>query len=430
MLNVFAKGGEAASRSATGATEHEGALRLIRMRRIATYLLTGMAVLLIVSVTWRRNYPWLSWLQAFSEAGLVGAIADWYAVVSLFRRPFGLPIPHTGIVPKNQNRIAESLGSFVERNFLEPELIASRLSNYNAAQAVAVWISEPENQRTIADVASTSLLGLLSEIDEADIGYCFDYVVRPQLRTLDVCRIAGFIAKAMVERKLHQSLLDQGLPAVEKWLMNNAGVVGAKFSAASRYTPAPFDAYIVRKFLEGIVALLREVASDPEHELRRQFDAGIQHWIAQLLTSPALRRAGRLVVRDFVGRFGNEDVYRILLEYFRRQVESDLEREPSVIHDAIGSLLGSLGATLSREPAIQRKLNAWLRMLARELIVRHRHQLSLLIVEVVKGWDTEMVSRKVESEIGCDLQYIRINGTFVGGIVGVLLHASVLMLVA
>ncbi|WP_321881798.1 DUF445 domain-containing protein [Burkholderia cepacia] len=414
----------------TGATEHQGAMRLIRMRRIATCLLAGMAVLLIASVTWQRNYPWLSWLQAFSEAGLVGAIADWYAVVSLFRHPFGLPIPHTAIVPKNQHRIAESLASFVERNFLKPELIASRLSNYNAAQAVAVWISELENRRTVVDIVSASLPGLLSEIDEADVGHCFDHVVRPQLRTLDVPRIVGFIAKAMVERNLHQSLLDQGLPAVERWLMTNAGVVGAKFSAASRYTPAPFDTYIVRKFLEGIVALLQEVASDPEHELRRQFDAGVQNWAVQLHTSPVLRRAGRLLMRDLVGRFGNKETYRVLLKYFRRQVDNDLEQDRSVIRGAIDGSLRSLGGTLSREPAIQHKFNAWLLMLARELIVRHRHQLSLLIVDVVKGWDTEMVSQKVESEIGCDLQYIRINGTFVGGIVGVLLHAFVLMLVA
>src|SRR5580658_7016518 len=159
------------------------------MRTTATCLLAAMIVLLLTCVAWQAAYPWLAWPRAFAEAGTVGAIADWYAVVALFRHPIGVRIAHTAIIPQNQQRIAESLGNFVEENFLTPELVVGRLSGHDAAQVFARWLAQPTNSRGVSNVIVDALAGLLDGIDEADIQWFFDRLVIPQLRTLDVSRV-------------------------------------------------------------------------------------------------------------------------------------------------------------------------------------------------------------------------------------------------
>lgn len=400
-------------------------LRLERMRTTATCLLAAMIGLLLICVAWQAAHPWLAWPRAFAEAGTVGAIADWYAVVALFRHPCGIPIPHTAIIPKNQQRIAESLGSFVEQNFLTPEVILGRLSGFDAAQALAGWLTVRENSAVIADVMAGSLPRLLEDIDEKDVEHLFERLVIPRLRTLDVSRTAGQLLKILTEGKRHQPLLDRGLSAAQAWLSSNVDLIKAKFSEASKYTPAPLDAYIVNKFVEGIVALIHEVVANPEHELRRQFDAAVRDLSGNLQRSPVYRRFGRLLLRDCIRHLENGRYYGVLLDHLRAHVLADLGGKDSVVRDMLAGTFVSIGHGLANEPSIRHKLNAWWLDIAGLLVRRHRHQLSALITDVVKGWDEKEVSRKLDAEIGRDLQFIRINGTFVGGTVGVLIHACV-----
>jgi len=399
------------------------------MRRTATCLLAFMIALLLACVAWQPEHSWLAWPRAFAEAGTVGAIADWYAVVALFRHPLGLRIPHTAIIAQNQQRIAESLGNFVEENFLTPELIVGRLSGYDAAQALGRWLTQPANSRGVADTVAHAATELLEGIDETDLQWLFDHLVIPQLRRLDVSRVAGDVLKVLTEGERHQPWLVHGLEALEKWLTANVDMIKAKFSEASRYTPAPLDAYIVRKFIEGIISLLHEVAASPDHELRRQFDESLQALIVRLQTSRVHRRLGKSLMRDCIRYFRHADYYGVLLERLRMRVIADLGHEQSALRDALTSMLASLGKRISREPAIRHKLNAWWLALVRELVVRYGRQFSALITEVVKGWNANEVSQKIEAEIGRDLQFVRINGTFVGGMVGVLLHAATLAVI-
>ncbi|MEX3949071.1 DUF445 domain-containing protein [Paraburkholderia sp. EG287B] len=431
-VSAMTDGDESPLNAADQALAARKTRRLKRMQRTATSLLAVVFAVLLACVFLQAKYPWLAglpWLRAFAEAGTVGAIADWYAVVALFRRPFGLPVPHSAIIPQNQQRIAESLGKFVEANFLAPELITGRLSGHNAAQALAMWLAEPRNSRAVGDVVADSLPRLLNSIDDTQVEQFFERVATPQLRTLDVSRAIGEVLEVLTEGNHHQPLLDRGLAGLEQWLAANVDLIKAKFSEASRYTPAPLDAYIVRKFVEGIVALLHEVAASPEHELRHQFDAAVHDLIAQLRSSPAYRRFGRSLMRDCLRHFRNEAYAQRLLGHVRARVIADVERDDSIVRGALAGVLATLGKSVSEESAIQHKLNAWWLELARELVVRYRHRLSALITDVVKGWNAQEVSGKIEAEIGRDLQYVRINGTLVGGMVGVLLHGLALVIV-
>ncbi|MBP0588529.1 DUF445 domain-containing protein [Paraburkholderia sp. LEh10] len=394
------------------------------MRRAALGLLVLMGVLLCACVVWQAGHAWLAWPRAFAEAGMAGALADWFAVVALFRHPLGLRLPHTAIIARNQQRIAESLGNFIEENFLRPELIIGRLGTHNAAQALARWLAQPVNSRGVAAVIADSLAGLLDGMDEADVAWFFDRIVLPQLRTLDIAAVAGNMLDVLTDGGRHQPFLDHGLAALERWLAANADMIKVKFSEASRYTPAPLDAYIVRKFIEGILALLHEVAASPDHALRRQFDEALRTLAVQLRTSAMHRRLGKSLLRDCIRYFRRANGPRALLDCVRTRALADLGREQSAVRDGLMRTLGSLGKRIGDEPSIQRKLNAWWLALAHELVVRYRHLLPALITEIVKSWNADEVSRKIETEIGRDLQYVRINGTFVGGLVGVLIHAA------
>jgi uncharacterized membrane-anchored protein YjiN (DUF445 family) len=219
-------------------------------------------------------------------------------------------------------------------------------------------------------------------------------------------------------------LLDRALHALEHWLVANEGLIKAKFSEASRYTPVGLDSYLVNKFVEGIVALLHEVVESPKHKLRGQFDQAVRTLIHDLTSSDEYRQRGEVLLRKLVEHIQNEDYYRSLWDEIRRRVKTDLDHEHSLLRGHIAGALTLLGERLLDEPPVQDKLNAWWLNAVHKIVLRYRHQISSLIREVVKSWDAEQVSRKVELEIGKDLQYIRINGTFVGGAVGVLLHAA------
>ncbi|CAB3775994.1 DUF445 domain-containing protein [Paraburkholderia caffeinilytica] len=426
-MNSVTQGSGHAGRATLDPTRDEKLVRLKRMRTTATCLLAALIVLLVTCVAWQAAHPWLAWPRAFAEAGTVGAIADWYAVVALFRYPCGMPIPHTAIIPKNQQRIAESLGSFVEENFLTPEVIVGRLSGFNAAEALAGWLAVRENSAVIAEAVAGSLPRLLDDVDETDVEHFFDRIVVPRLRRFEVSRMAGQVLDVLTEGNRHQPLLDRGLSAVETWLSTNVDLIKAKFSEASKFTPAPLGTYIVNKFVESIVALIREVVANPAHELRRRFDVAVQDLSGNLRTSVVYRRFGRLLLRDCIRHLEDGRYYRALLDRVREHVLADLGSERSAVRDMIAGTFVAIGKGVASESSIQRKLNAWWLDIANLLVLRHRHQLSALITDVVKGWDAKEVSRKLEAEIGRDLQYIRINGTFVGGTVGVLIHACVLL---
>jgi uncharacterized membrane-anchored protein YjiN (DUF445 family) len=400
------------------------------MQWLATSLLGAMLVLFLVSAAYQSTHPTLHWVRAFAEAGAVGAMADWYAVVALFRHPLGLPIPHTAIIPKNKDRIGESLANFVEHNFLTPENVVRELARHNAAKALAEWLTVPANSRGVADSVCDAIPAILDALEDEDVKRFFDRTVTPQLAKLDISRIAGNALQALTAGERHQALLDRALQALERWLATNKGLVKAKFGEASRYTPAFLDSYIVDKFVEGIVALLREVGDNPQHELRLRFDEATQELTRNLRTSAEYRERGEALMHDLVEHLAKERYYRQLWDDVKLRVRADLAGDRSLIRETVESALVTLGKGLLDESAVQRKLNTWSLSAVETAVLRYRHQASRVITEVIKSWDAEEVARKVELEIGRDLQYIRFNGTLVGGIVGVVLHVLTTALAA
>ncbi len=398
------------------------------MQRLAGGLLAGLLALLLACAVLGPRYPalapWLEWVRAFAEAGAVGAMADWYAVVALFRRPLGLPIPHTAIIQKRKDELGAGIGQFVEEHFLTPDNIIRKLEEHNVGLAVAQWLAEPVNSHAVADSLAEFVPALFDALQDDDLAAFFDRTVTPQLLRLDASRLAGDILTLLTAQDRHQPLLDRAAQAVEAWLALNQDFIKQKFGEASRYTPAFVDAYIIARIVEGVVTLARDVATDPQHPLRLQFDAAVQRLIDNLRTSPEYREQGRALVRDFVEHLRHERYWRVIWADLRERLTVDLRSGDSVVRQQVAHGLEFLGRELLADAAVQAKLNDWFLRIVRQIVVRYRHQISALIAEVVRRWDVAEISRKVELEIGKDLQYIRINGSVVGGLVGLMLHGA------
>ena len=397
--------------------------RLRGMQRLATSLLGVMLLLLVLSVVYRDAHPAMEWLQAFAAAASVGAIADWFAIVALFHHPLGLPLPHTAIVPRNKDRIGESLGHFVEHNFLTVENVVRKLEQRSLSQAAADWIANEQNADDVARQVCALVPGTLTALDDEDVRRLFHRMLTSQLEKLDVASIGSAVLTVLTSGGRHQALLDRGLHMLELWLLQNQDAITRRFGDASKYTPRVFDAFIVKKFVAGVVALLREVAADRDHEIRRQFDQATQDFIDRLNTSAEYREHADAFKRELLAHLERENYYQLVWDDIKARLREDVGSDNSLIKGHIKEALVRLGSGLRDDLGLQHKLDAWLMQLIEDMLVRHRHQVSILITDVVKGWDARELTRKIELEMGRDLQYIRINGTLVGGLVGLTLHA-------
>jgi uncharacterized membrane-anchored protein YjiN (DUF445 family) len=287
----------------------------------------------------------------------------------------------------------------------------------------ARWLARPENADDVAARLCTFIPGMLNALGDEDVKRLFDRAITSQIHKIDLADVASGMLSTLTAGGRHQALLDRALRSMERWLVTNQAMLTDKFSAASKYTPRVFDRYIVSRFIAGIIALAHEVAQNPEHDIRRQFDAATEQFIDKLATSPEYRMHAEALKQELLTHLEREKYYQIVWDDIRERLKADVAGEHSVVRGHVREIVRKLGAGLADDEALQTKINAWILQTVDRVVVRHRHQVSALITEVVRGWDTREVTQKMELEIGKDLQYIRINGTLVGGLVGVLLHA-------
>jgi uncharacterized membrane-anchored protein YjiN (DUF445 family) len=397
------------------------------MKTIATTLLGVMAILFAVSARLKPAYPFLAWVEAFSEAALIGGLADWFAVVALFRHPGGVPFPHTAIVPHNKDRIGEQLGIFVEQNFLTPSNIATRLRELDLARHVLSWFAVPDNWRALFATARALVPRLFDAVDDAEVRTVIRRVVAEEVEHLDVARAAGSVLAIVTADGAHQRILARVLPIVAASLDGQRAEIKRRFAKRSLLTPGFVDAYIVNRFVDGMIDLIGEVANTPEHPMRRQFDEYLRELVVRLRDDPEMEaQAERLKAAVVRGSELDE-----LVAAGWDALRTRLEREPAdPAHPAIARFSGiaaKIAASMLEEPAIVERLNARICDAVEAVLGRFQQQFSLLITEIVQRWDAEMITEKIETELGPDLQFIRLNGSLVGGAAGVVLHAALVV---
>jgi uncharacterized membrane-anchored protein YjiN (DUF445 family) len=402
--------------------------RLRRMKTIATALLGVMAVVFVVSARLRPEYPLLAWLEAFSEAALIGGLADWFAVVALFRHPGGIPLPHTAIVPQNKDRIGEQLGIFVEQNFLTPALIASKLRELDLARHALGWLAIPSNCLALLANLRELVPRLFEAVDDAEIRVVVQRVLAEEIERVDLSRVAGSVLTIVTAGGAHQRVLARLLPVVAGWLHGQRAEIKRRFAKRSLLTPGFVDAYIVNRFVDGMIDLVDEVAHDPQHPMRREFDAYVQQLVVRLNDDPEMQLQAERVKRAILQGAELDQLVAAAWTALKTRL---LEQPPKPSFVPPGLRFADIVARIAwgmlDEPAVVERLNTRLCDIAESLLARFQQQFSSLITEIVQRWDADVITEKIETELGPDLQFIRLNGSLVGGMAGVVLHAALVV---
>ena len=391
------------------------------MRTIATTLLVLMAAIYLALRRAPPGWAWAPYVSAFAEAGMVGACADWFAVVALFRRPLGLPIPHTAVVPENKRRIGAAMGRFITNNFLSPRVAIARLSSVDFASLAARWLEDERNARALASAAARAVPYALDLVPRAAIDEWVATVARRGVEAVPAAPLASRGLSILWAQGAGQTLLDQGLDFAAAELERNKATIARHVAQkSSRWIPKWVDDMIAAKVLNGLTGTLREMR-DPDHPWREQANRLIQKWIDDLAHDPEMRAQGEALKHEILANPVFAEQARALWEELETGLRDGLPRYAEAIVAWLAASAGALGRWLEEDPARRARINRRLRLLALRTILPRRAEIGAYIAAVVDNWDTPTLVNRLELQVGKDLQYIRINGTLVGGLVGLMI---------
>ena len=397
------------------------------MRRTASGLIVLMAALFLWSGRYLDVHPAWGYLHAFAEAAMVGGLADWFAVTALFRRPLGLPIPHTAIIPENKDRIADTMAGFLRDNFLTPAVVGRRMGSMNLAQAVGSYLADPRatQDSRIRAGAGELAVEVLESLDPERLGTQVRTGLKTQLAKLEVAPLLGGMLEAMIADGRHRPLIDRIIRWAGLVLEDNEtlvrDMVHKRANAVLRFTG--LDERLANSVLDGLYKLLAEVLVDPDHPLRSKIEEGLQDLAHGLREDPEMRERIERMKQELLENPAIGDWWQGVWERLRANlIESIRSSNGSTGHDYIGETLGELGAALRDDERLQRQVNRFARRTAVGVATRYGDQIVRLVSETVKRWDAHTITDRVESAVGRDLQFIRINGTLVGGLVGMTIH--------
>jgi uncharacterized membrane-anchored protein YjiN (DUF445 family) len=392
------------------------------MKRWPLLLLVLMAV--VFGLTLNRPESWAAWVHAFAEAGMVGALADWFAVVALFRHPLGLPIPHTAIIPRRKDEIGQSLARFVAEHFLHPDVVRSKLEKSAMSAHIVAWLKAEDGRQRLVDALIRFLRWGVGAWREDNVRAFLRRLSVQQLERAELGPLLSRMLEWLVHDGRHQDLLTQALRYAVVVLHDHREAIRGNVQKESPWwLPGFVDDRIVQQMLERIENLLFQMALDPDHAMRAEFDQVLNHWIEELRSSPQLQRRINQVKQNALDNEALQDyLYKIWTDLIAG-IDRDISSEDSIIVSELDRLLSDFANNLDHDPDMQASIDRWLVDSAVVLVAENRHAIASLISDTVAGWDGEETTERVELAIGSDLQFIRINGTLVGGLVGLVLHA-------
>ncbi|NUS10877.1 MAG: DUF445 domain-containing protein [Streptomyces sp.] len=411
---------------AAGAADPDAARRrgVRRMKLIATGFL-AVATVVYALAKWadaRDAGPWAGYVAAAAEAGMVGAMADWFAVTALFRHPLGLPIPHTAIIPTKKDALGASLGDFVGENFLSAEVVRSRLESVGIGARLGAWVAEPANADRVTDQAAAALRGLLTVLRDSDVQAVVSEAITRRAAAQEVGPGLGKLLERIVADGGHRRLVDLVCVRARDWLVQHSdSVMAAVQGGAPGWTPRFVDRKVGERVYKELLRFVTEMHESPDHPARAAVDRFLRDFATELQSDPDTRERVERVKNDLLARPEVQELIASVWGSVRAMIVAAAEDEHSELRLRTRASLLSLGRRMSADARLQAKVDGWLEDAAGYLVTTYRDQITSLISETVAGWDAEQTSRKIEAHVGRDLQFIRINGTVVGALVGLLI---------
>jgi len=399
------------------------------MRAFATSMLVACAGLFALASYFIDAHPAWGFVRAFAEAGLVGGIADWFAVTALFRHPLGLPIPHTAIIPRNKDRIGDTLAAFLRTNFLTPAVIARRMQSLDVAGAIGRFLSRPAGEGRLREGASRLLADILEALDEEQLGGMVKGAVVARMRSVEIAPLLGQTLEAAMTEDRHVPMVDAIVTWTGRTLDANEDLIRKMVHQRAGWIlrMAGLDERLADAIMEGLRKLTIDMAIDPDHPLRAKAEEGLARLAINLRDDPDTRARVEEWKNEMIGNKAVGDWLGGLWEKSRASLLRSARDPDAALAGKFGDALRQLGETLQTEPRLKSAINQFARRAAAGIAASYGDGIVKLVSETVRGWDTGTVTARLENAVGRDLQYIRINGTLVGGLVGLAIHSVELL---
>ncbi len=395
------------------------------MKAIALSFLVGAAIVYLFARANEDRADWVGYVRAASEAAMVGALADWFAVTALFRHPLGIPIPHTAIIPRRKDQIGRSLGEFVEGNFLTAEVLTNRLEHARVGARLGGWLAEPRHAERAANAVADSLKGAIEVIDDRDIQDALGSAVEQRLRSTAVAPLLGKAVDVAVEGDHHQHLFDSLLTGLGTFIDENRTTFRRRLDQESPWwVPESIDDRIFDKIYNAVHSFLADVGGDPDHEIRRALDERIRRLADRMRTDEKLIARAEEIKLELLAHRDVQDWLASLWLELKQAILQAAGDPQSELRQRLTVALARVGRRLASDAELQAKVDEWVERAAVHVVENYRSELSDIIATTVERWDAADTSRRIELQVGRDLQFIRINGTVVGGLAGLLIHAA------
>src|SRR6476469_5571230 len=395
------------------------------MKVVATGLLVVMAAVFLVSRALQPQFAWLAYVKSFAEAAMVGGLADWFAVTALFRHPLGLPIPHTAIIPRNKDRIGEALATFLRENFLIPAVVARRMQRLDVAAAAGRFLQTPAGEGTrIRAGASRLIADIFDSLDDERLGGIVKGAISSRLRAMEVSPLLGHALASAINEDRHVPMLEAAIRWTARALDANEPLIREMVHKKANWVLklAGLDAKLADAIIDGLRKLTVEMSTDPTHPVRQKVEEALAQLANDLQTRPETREKVEGMKEQLLDNKSVSLWLDTLWQKGREAIIKAARNPDAVLAGKLGEILKSMGTTLEKDRRIRAAINQFARRAVVGMAASYGGSIVKLVSETVRGWDARTVTNRLEAAVGRDLQYIRINGTLVGGLVGLILH--------
>ncbi|MBE1466971.1 uncharacterized membrane-anchored protein YjiN (DUF445 family) [Kibdelosporangium phytohabitans] len=406
-----------------GAAEKQRGLRTMKL--VALAFLAGATVIFAVAWAWEANGgpAWVGYVRAAAEAGMVGALADWFAVTALFRYPLGIKIPHTAIIPNRKDVLGDSLGEFVGVNFLSEEVVRERLARVDVTKRLGEWLSQPESAERVTSELATVVRGMVTVLRDEDVQAVFEQAVTKRIMAVPWGPPIGKLMERVLEDGTHRQLVDLLCDRAYDWVKDNHDkFVSIVTERAPSWSPKFVDSIVADRIYGEVMSFAWALKTDPEHPMRGSIDGFLIGFAADMQHDPEMMDKAERVKHQVLEHREVQNVIGSAWSNVKKLLLDAAEDPSSELRKRVREGLISLGQRLTGEDALRTKVDTWVQDAAAYIVLNYRDEITTLITDTIDRWDAKETSRKIELQVGRDLQFIRINGTVVGALAGLAIY--------